>query len=143
MRRISCLLGTLLAAAPLAAQGGGMGGFTPPPDHWMTIDSLTTALTLSSAEVTAIKPAYDSINVIMKQAKTVRDSMRAQFQSMQGMSMDERRAKMAPVRERLDGWQTQVDALVGTIKGKLTADQQTKLAALPQPHVAMRRPPGA
>lgn len=127
-----------LCAAPLAAQGGmGGGQYTPPPDHWLTADSLKAALTLTPAEVTAIKPQYDSINVILKQAATVRDSVRT---AMQGMSMEDRRAAMGPVRARMDGMQTTIDVLVKTIRGKLTADQATKLDALPQPRAAMRRP---
>jgi hypothetical protein len=130
-----------LCAAPLAAQGGmGGGQYTPPPNHWMTIDSLTAALTLTPAEVKAVTPAYDSINVIMKQAATVRDSVRTAMQGMQGMSMEDRRAAMAPVRTRMDALQTQIDALLKTVRGKLTADQATKLDGLPQPRAAMRRP---
>ena len=142
MRAVAArLLLVSLCAAPLAAQGGmGGQGFTPPPDHWMTIDSLKTALTLTPAEVTAIKPQYDSINVVLKQAATVRDSVRTAMQGMQGMSMEDRRAAMAPVRTRLDAMQTTIDALVKTIRGKLTADPATKLDALPQPRAAMRRP---
>jgi len=58
----------------------------------MTADSLKAALTLTPAEVTAIKPQYDSINVILKQAATVRDSVRSAMQGMQGMSQEDRRA---------------------------------------------------
>lgn len=135
------LLVLSLCAAPLAAQGGMRGGmYTPPPDHWLTADSLTAALTLTPAAVQAIKPAYDSINVILRQAATVRDSVRTAMQGMQGMSMEDRRAKMAPVRERMEAMQTTIDALVKTIRGKLTADQAAKLDGLPQPRAAMRRP---
>jgi hypothetical protein len=139
MRAVAARLLVLsLCAAPLAAQGGmGGGQYTPPPDHWLTADSLKAALTLTPAEVTAIKPQYDSINVILKQAATVRDSVRT---AMQGMSMEDRRAAMGPVRARMDALQTTVDALVKTIRGKLAADQATKLDALPQPRAAMRRP---
>jgi hypothetical protein len=130
-----------LCAAPLAAQGGmGGGQYAPPPDHWMTMDSITKALTLTPAEVSAIKPQYDSINVILKQAATVRDSVRTAMQGMQGMSMEDRRAKMAPVRARMESMQATVDGLVKAIRGKLTPDQATKLDALPQPRAAMRRP---
>ena len=142
MRAVAARLLVLsLCAAPLAAQGGmGGQGFTPPPDHWMTIDSLTTALALKPADVKAIKPAYDSINVILKQAATVRDSVRTAMQGMQGMSMEDRRAAMAPVRTRMEAMQTTIDALVKSIRGKLSADQAAKLDALPQPRAAMRRP---
>jgi hypothetical protein len=135
------LLVLSFCAAPLAAQGGMRGGqYTPPPDHWMTADSLTATLQLTSAEVQAIKPAYDSINVILKKAAAVRDSVRTAMQGMQGMSMEDRRAKMAPVRERMEGMQATIDALIKTIRGKLTADQAAKLDGLPQPRAAMRRP---
>ncbi len=78
--------------------------------------------------------------MILKQAATVRDSVRTAMQGMQGMSMEDRRAAMGPVRARMDGMQTAIDALVKTIRGKLTPDQATKLDGLPQPRAAMRRP---
>jgi hypothetical protein len=142
MRAVAARLLLLsLCAVPLAAQRGmGGGQYTPPPDHWMTADSLTAALALTPAEVQAIKPAYDSINGMLKQAAAVRDSVRTAMQGMQGMSMEDRRAKMAPVRARMEGMQAAIDALVKTIRGKLTADQAAKLDALPQPRAAMRRP---
>src|SRR5206468_4922472 len=50
------VLSLIILAIPLVAQtpqgqaapaGPGMGRFQPPPDHWMTMDSLSQALSLS------------------------------------------------------------------------------------------------
>jgi hypothetical protein len=57
---------TLLAIPALAQSpadpGQGQRRFTPPPDHWMTIDSLGQALGLSAAERTKITPSYTALN---------------------------------------------------------------------------------
>jgi len=68
---------TLLLAAPASGQNppagpppGGPGGqrFAPPPDHWMTLDSLTQALGLTASQRTAIAQPYAALNAVMKQA---------------------------------------------------------------------------
>src|SRR5260370_8834257 len=130
-----------LCAAPLAAQGGmGGGQYTPPPDHWLTADSLKAALALTPAEVQAIKPAYDSINVILKQAATVRDSVRAAMQGMQEMSMEDRRAKMAPVRVRMEAIHAPIAGPGKSIRAKLTPHPPPNPTGGPHPPPPLRPP---
>src|SRR5206468_4955901 len=71
--------------APPPAGGPGMGGgprrFPPPPDHWMTIDSLSQALGLSTEQRTKVTPAYTALNGVMKDAATRRQAIRQQMQA--------------------------------------------------------------
>ncbi|HWH03063.1 MAG TPA: hypothetical protein VN674_05185 [Gemmatimonadales bacterium] len=129
------------AVAPLTAQGGGgMGGgrgFAPPPNHWMTMDSVGSALGLTAAEMTAIQPQYDSINGILKRSAAMRDSIRA---SMQGGG--DPRAAMAAARPMMQSLQDQEDALIKEIHGKISAAAAAKLDAAPPPRVMRQRPAG-
>ncbi|HYK09299.1 MAG TPA: hypothetical protein VEV39_00700 [Gemmatimonadales bacterium] len=129
------------AVMPLAAQGGGgMGGgrgFAPPPNHWMTMDSVGTALGLTAAEKTAIQPQYDSINAILKRAQTLRDSLRASMAPGGDM-----RSAFAAARAIMQPLQDQEDALLKEIHGKISAAAATKLEAAPPPRVMRQRPAG-
>lgn len=129
------------AVMPLAAQGGGgmggRGGFAPPPNHWMTMDSVAQALSLTAAEKTAIQPQYDSINAILMRAGAMRDSIRA---SMSGGG--DPRAAMASARPMMQSLQDQEDALLKTIHGKISTAAAAKLDAAPPPRVMRQRPGG-
>ena len=81
---------SLMLALPLVAQspqgqaapaGPGMGRFQPPPDHWMTIDSLSQALGLSADQRTKITPAHTALNGVMKDAAARRQAIRQQMQA--------------------------------------------------------------
>src|SRR6266511_2171941 len=87
MRRFAaCAFLALVVAATLAAQGEpagpGMGQrrFAPPPDHWMTIDSLSQALGLSAEQRAKITPSYTALNGVMKDAAARRQAIRQQMQ---------------------------------------------------------------
>jgi len=128
------------ASVPLAAQGGGgMGGrgFAPPPNHWMTSDSVGQALGLTASEKSAIQPQYDSINAILMRAQVVRDSLRASFQPG-----GDRQAAMASMRAVMQPLQDQEDALIKEIHGKISAAAAAKLDAAPPPRVMRQRPGG-
>jgi len=137
---------TLLAVALLAGAttsvaaqgGGGIGrGFGPPPNHWMTMDSVAQALSLTAAEKTAIQPQYDSINAILMRAQAVRDSLRANMPAGGDM-----RAAFASARQLMQPLQDQEDALLKEIHGKVSAAAAGKLDAAPPPRVIRQRPAG-
>jgi hypothetical protein len=134
------VLALAIAGPAMAQSGGGMGGMggmrMPPPDHWMTMDSVSQALTLTAAERTAIQAQYDSINLLLKRGVAIRDSIRGSMG--QGGDM---RAAMGTARQLLQPLQDQEDALVKAIRGHLTADQAAKLDAAPPPRV-LRQPRG-
>lgn len=128
------------AVMPLAAQGGGgmgRGQFAPPPNHWMTMDSVGQALGLTAAEKAAIQPQYDSINAVLMRAAAVRDSLRANFQPG-----GDRQAAMAAMRGVMQPLQDREDALLKEIHGKISAAAAAKLDAAPPPRVMRQRPGG-
>lgn len=138
-------------AIPVAAQTppGEPGGpglqrrVQPPPDHWMTIDSLGQALGLSAAERTKITPAYTALNGVMKDAAARRAQIR---QQMRGSGFTpgteptpEMRARMDSVRAEMDGFQAEADQWHAAIRNSLSPAQQAKFDALPKPQLAFRR----
>ena len=154
-------LAVTMLALPASAQtpqgqpaGPGMGGqggrrFQPPPDHWMTIDSLSQALGLNADQTKKITPAYTALNGVMKDAAARRQAIRQQMQAS-GVTFTpgqeptpEQRAKMDSVRAEMEGFQAEADQWYAAIRNNLTPAQQTKLDALPKPQVTFRRPGGA
>lgn len=148
MRMIrSAVLLPLLLTTPLFAQtppAGGSDGarrFSPPPDHWMTIDSLSQAVGLSAADRAKITPAYTALNGVMKDAAARRQEIRQRMQAS-GMQFTpgqeptpEMRARMDSVRTEMEGFQAEADQWYASIRNNLTPAQQTKLDALPKPMV--------
>lgn len=119
--------------------------FQPPPDHWMTIDSLSQALGLSAAERTKITPAYTALNGVMKDAAARRQEIRQRMQAS-GFTpgqepTPEMRARMDSVRTEMEGFQAEADQWYTALRNNLTPAQQTKFDALPKPIVF--RPRGA
>lgn len=123
-------------ATPVMAQAGGMGRMRmgPPPNHWLTMDSVGVALSLTAAEKAAIQPQYDSINAILLRAAAIRDSLRATMQPG-----GDRRSAFAAARQLMEPLQDREDALVKEIRGKISAAAAAKLDTAPPPPV-MRQP---
>jgi len=145
------LLTTL--ALPALAQtptGPGQRRFQPPPDHWMTIDSLAQALSLTADQQAKVTPPYTALNGVLRDAAARRRAMREQMQGGGGFQpgqppSPETRARMDSARAEFDGFQAEADEWLAAIRNLLTATQQAKFDALPKPVVAMRmrrRPPG-
>ena len=143
---------SLILAIPLVAQspqghaapaGPGMGRFQPPPDHWMTIDSVTQALSLTADQRTKIAPAYTALNGVMKDAAARRLAIRQQMQASGGFTPGQeptpaQRAKFDSVRTEMEGFQAEADQWYAAIRNNLTAAQQVKFDALPKPRVMGR-----
>jgi hypothetical protein len=161
MRRFAAVaVLSLLFAVPMAAQspqgqqpaagaGAPPGGrrFQPPPDHWMTIDSLTQAVGLNADQRTKVTPAYTALNGVMKDAAAKRQAFRQKMQAS-GFQFGqeptpEMRAQMDSARSEMDGFQAEADQWYAAIRNNLTPAQQTKFDALPKPQVAFRRSQGA
>ncbi len=118
--------------------------FAPPPDHWMTIDSLTQALGLNANQRTKITPAYTALNGVMKDAATRRQAIRQQMQASGGFSpgqepTPEQRARMDSIRAEMEGFQAEADEWLAAIRNNLTSEQQAKFDALPKPQLVFRR----
>lgn len=152
IRRVTAfvVLGFMLAASVAAQQPGtgtqpggqpGQRRFQPPPDHWMTIDSLSQALGLNANQRTKITPAYTALNGVMKDAAARRQAIRQQMQGTFTPGQEptpEQRAKFDSVRTEMEGFQAEADQWLAAIRNNLTPEQQEKLDALPPPQV-MRR----
>ena len=138
------ILATL--ATPVLAQvpraGPGERRFQPPPDHWMTIDSLSQALGLNAKQRTKITPAYTALNGVMKDAAARRQAMRQQMQGTFTPGQEptpEQRARFDSVRTEMEGFQAEADEWLAAIRTSLTPEQQAKFDALPRPQLVFRR----
>ena len=122
-----------LGQAPPAPAPEGQRRFQPPPDHWMTIDSLRQVLNLSGAQRAKIAQSYDSLNAVMKESAARRQ---ASFQ--RGQEPPELRARMDSARAQMQEFQTEADKWVASIRANLTTDQQAKFDSLPKPQLTRR-----
>src|SRR5712691_4929408 len=125
---------------PAGGPGTGQGRFQPPPDHWITFDSLSQALSLSAEQRTKITPAYTALNGVMKDAAARRQAIRQQMQASGGFTPGQeptpaQRAKFDSVRTEMEGFQAEADQWYTGIRTNLTPAQQTKLDVLPKPMV--------
>jgi len=132
----------LVLAAPAVAQtaqGEPPRRFQPPPDHWMTIDSLSQTIGLTPAQRTKVTPAYTALNGVMKDAAARRQAIRQQMQASGFTPGQEptpaQRAKFDSVRTEMQGFQAEADQWYAAIRNSLTPDQQTKFDALAKPMV--------
>ncbi len=148
MRRpiVTALFLSLLTVPALAQDPGATGAqrrFGPPPDHWMTIDSLAQAVGLSADQKPKVAQPYTALNGVMKDVAARRLALRQQMQGsfIPGQEpTPEMRAKMDSVRTEMEGYQAEADQWLAAIRNLLTPAQQTKFDALPKPQF-MRRPP--
>jgi cytochrome c556 len=135
---------TLVAARAVVGQDPGARRFQPPPDHWMTIDSLGEAVGLTADQKTKVAQPYNALNGVMKDAAARRQALRQQMQgSFQPGSAPspEMRARMDSVRAEMEGFQAEADQYVAAIRDLLKPDQQTKFDALPKPRLTRGGPP--
>ena len=141
---VAVALCTLVAAGAALGQDPGARR-QPPPDHWMTLDSLAQAVGLTADQRTKITPPYNALNGVMKDAAARRMAIRQQrpggFQPGSAPS-PEMRARMDSVRAEMEGFQAEADQWVQAIRNQLTGEQQAKFDALPKPVLVFRRRPG-
>jgi vancomycin resistance protein YoaR len=137
---LSTLATPVLAQEPPAAPS--QRRFQPPPDHWMTIDSLTQTLGLNANQRSRITPAYTALNGVMKDAAARRQAIRQQMQGTFTPGREptpEQRAKLDSVRAEMEGFQAEADEWIAAIRNNLTPEQQAKFDALPKPQLVFRR----
>src|SRR5439155_24930111 len=118
--------------------------FQPPPDHWMTIDSLSQTLGLTAEQRTKITPAYNALNGVMKDAAARRQAIRQQMQASGSTftpgqePTPAQRAKFDSLRTEMEAFQAEADQWYAAIRNNLTAAQQVKFDSLPKPRVMGR-----
>lgn len=141
---LSLITSSLLAQTPPPPGGPGGRRFQPPPDHWMTIDSLAQALSLTADQKTKVTPPYTALNGVMKDAAARRQALRQQMQGSFQPGTEptpEMRARMDSVRAEMEGFQAEADQWLAGIRSALTPEQQAKFDALPKPQLARRGGP--
>jgi hypothetical protein len=143
----TALLLALFATPALAQDPGAMGGgqrrFQPPPDHWMTIDSLAQAVGLTADQQPKIAQPYTALNGVMKDAAARRAALRQQMQGSFQPGQEpspEMRARMDSARAEMEGFQAEADQWFAAIRNLLTPAQQAKFDALPKPQLVRRGP---
>jgi len=144
----SALLLAVIVSPALAQDPGAMGGqrrFQPPPDHWMTIDSLAQAVGgLTGDQKIKVTQPYTALNGVMHDAAARRQAIRQQMQGSFVLGQEptpEMRARMDSVRAEMEGFQAEADQWLAAIRNLLTPAQQTKFDALQKPQLARRGPP--
>src|SRR6267154_5299601 len=143
----SALLLAVLATPALAQDPGAAGPprrFPPPPDHWMTIDSLAQAVGLTADQKPKVAQPYTALNGVMHDAAARRQAIRQQMQGSFTPGQEpsaEMRAKMDSARAEMEGFQAEADQWLAAIRNLLTPAQQTKFDALPKPQLTRRGPP--
>lgn len=131
------------ALAQTRPGGAGQRRLQPPPDHWMTIDSLAQALGLTADQKAKITPPYTALNGVLREAaarrQAMREQMRGGFRPGQPPS-PEMRARMDSARAEFEGFQAEADQWLAAIRNLLTPAQRTAFDTLPKP-LLIRRPP--
>lgn len=134
------MLCLLLVLASSAAQGRAQ----PPPDHWMTLDSVAQALDLTAAQRTSVTGPYTALNGVLRDAAARRREIRERMQGTLQRGQPgqeptpEMRARMDSVRAEFEGFQAEADQWLAAIRGALTPPQQAKFDALPKPNLMPR-----
>ena len=132
----------LLIGLPLAAQQGVLP-FTPPPDHWLTLDSLVQTVGLDSAQRRSAADPYRALNAVLKQAADKRAELRRRAEgqprpiSPEDMT-PEMRARFDSVRVEFEVLQDEADEWYMMIRNLLRPDQLARFDALPRPMVSRR-----
>ncbi len=143
MRPTRFVLSVLLhLALPLTAQQGAPP-IAPPPDHWLTLDSLAAAVGLDAAQQTAVADPYRALNAMLKQAAHQRAELRRRSQgqprptSPENMT-PEMRARFDSARAGFEAMQDEADQWYMMIRNLLRFDQLARFDALPKPMVSRR-----
>ena len=129
-------------ALPLAAQQGAPP-FTPPPNHWLTLDSLAAAIGLDTVQRTAVADPYRALNAVLKQAADKRAELRRRSEGQPRPTSPqevtpEMRARFDSVRAEFEAMQDEADQWYMMIRNLLRSDQLARFDALPQPMVSRR-----
>lgn len=136
--RLFPLAAALLLVLPGAAAAQDR---SPIPDHWLTLDSLSGILGLTSEQQAGVSDTYAALNGLLQRAVQRREELRLSFQGgprVSQMNETDRQAlldRLATVRVEYEGRQSELDQQISTLRSLLTADQQARFDALTKPRV--------
>jgi len=139
---MTALSALLLLGLPLAAQQGARS-FTPPPDHWLTLDSLAAAVGLDASQRTAVADPYRALNAVLKQAADKRAELwrgnQGQTRPAPQDNTPDMRARFDSLRAEFEATQDEADQWYMMIRNLLRSEQLARFDALPKPLVSRRR----
>ena len=139
-RTVAILLSAICRSA-LAQDTGGR--FPPPPDHWLTLDSLSQAVGLDAGQRSTVTDPYRALNAVLKQAAAKRAELRRRFEGQPRPASPadvtpEMRARFDSVRAEFEGMQDEADQWYMMIRNLLRPDQLARFDAIPKPMVSRR-----
>jgi hypothetical protein len=142
MRRVSPVA-LVLSVLSLPVYAQGTPPFPPPPDHWLTLDSLVQAVGLDTAQRRSVADPYRALNAVLKQAADKRAELRRRSEGQpRPMSPEamtpEMRARFDSVRVAFEVMQDEADEWYMMIRNLLRPDQLARFDALPKPMVSRR-----
>jgi uncharacterized protein involved in exopolysaccharide biosynthesis len=114
---------------------------SPIPDHWLTLESLSSLLALTEAQRASVSEPYAAVNAALQRANARREELRTEMQGtgrVSQMNEAERQAlqaRLETVRTEYAGRQAELNQLLASIRGLLTSDQQAQFDALDKPRV--------
>jgi transposase len=112
-----------------------MRGGNPPPDHWLSADSVAKVVGVTDAALTAkIAPHLAEVDRVLKAVAEERQKMMAAMQAGGGRPDQ---ATMAAMREKNQANQASVDAHLKAVRDLLSPEQQVKFDALQKPRLMM------
>jgi len=139
MHRLSRIVIAVLLMAPAAAVAQTTR--SPIPDHWLTLETLTSQLSLSSDQAASLSEPYAALNAALQQAYNRREELAATYSGTRGirqMNDAQRQAlrdQLTAISNEYAGRQREVDNLLASIRAVLTADQQAQFDGLEKPRV--------
>ena len=135
MRHLVAVLTIAALSFPAAAQGRGarQGQGQNIPQTWVSFDSLSQAIQLTDAQRAAAQTTHGQIDSLVRGGAAVRAEMQQELQR----SRDRQQAQR--FFQRLQTMQERADRLMNDLRGQLTDEQKTALAALRAPLIAPPR----
>ena len=134
----------LLLLMPATARAQGPSPF---PDQWLSLDELSTTLSLTTEQRAAISGPYAEVNAVLSRATQRRNELLVEFQGTRysQLSASERQAleaRLQDIRADYEARQAELDQWLAAVRGQLTAAQQTRFDALAKPRLVPAGPSG-
>src|SRR2546428_9923871 len=108
-RMLAVALSSVLLVPAALAQQPGMGGgrMAPPPDHWLTLDSLAQAVGLTADQRPKVAAHYDELNAVIKKAA----DLRILFRQSMGPPAQVPPAQREALRANIDSMRPEMNGL--------------------------------
>lgn len=118
---------------------------SPIPDHWLTLDSLSGLLVLTTQQRDQVSEPYAALNAVLQQAVQRRQELIVAFRGPPVIQMtpEQRQVlqdRLEAVRVEYEGRQAELDTRYTALRGLLTMRQQAKFDVLPKARLVPETP---